>query len=61
MPIYVFQCADCGEEFEKIVDMGSTDAKCKTCGQESYRVYDKSCQFAAHNLPNGHIGARARK
>ena len=64
MPIYVYSCTQCDKDnssFEKYVDADERDnVKCPACGNEATRLYAESCLFAAHNLPNGHIAARAK-
>lgn len=64
MPIYVYSCTKCdnnGSSFEKYVDYQDRDnVICPACGGEAKRNYAESCLFAAHNLPNGHIAARAK-
>ena len=58
MPIYVFQCTDCKEKFEKLVKMGTDKTVCPKCESFSEKVFDESSLFTAHGLPNGHIGMR---
>lgn len=36
MPIYEFECGDCGERFEELVGAGAT-ASCPACGSEQTR------------------------
>ncbi|HNY66898.1 MAG TPA: zinc ribbon domain-containing protein [Deltaproteobacteria bacterium] len=33
MPIYEYQCRDCGEEFEKLVPMSAREPDCPRCGK----------------------------
>ncbi|MDI6821747.1 MAG: zinc ribbon domain-containing protein [Actinomycetota bacterium] len=37
MPIYIYKCRDCGQEFELLVGMGSSkeELKCKKCGSKN--------------------------
>jgi putative FmdB family regulatory protein len=37
MPIYEFECANCGETFEVILDMGKTAPPCPRCGGNDCR------------------------
>lgn len=32
MPIYEFECAECGERFEELLPMGTETATCASCG-----------------------------
>lgn len=32
MPIYEFECGDCGERFEELVAAGVGSARCRSCG-----------------------------
>jgi len=32
VPIYEFECAECGERFEALVDAGTESAECTNCG-----------------------------
>lgn len=34
MPIYEFECGECGERFEQLVAAGTEVAACPTCGAE---------------------------
>ena len=34
MPIYEFECAECGERFEELSAAGTESATCPTCGAE---------------------------
>lgn len=47
MPIYEFDCPDCGETFEKLIrdTSGQTKVVCPTCG--SVKVKRKLSAFAA--------------
>ena len=62
MPVYVYRCPKCKKDsIELYVDVKDRDdVKCPACGGEAKRNYAESCLFAAHNLPNGHIAARAK-
>ncbi|MCB0875791.1 MAG: zinc ribbon domain-containing protein [Solirubrobacterales bacterium] len=32
MPIYEFECGECGERFERLVPAGTDNAECPACG-----------------------------
>jgi putative FmdB family regulatory protein len=34
VPIYEFECGDCGERFEELAAMGTENARCPSCGAE---------------------------
>lgn len=34
MPIYEFECGECGERFEELVDAGTASASCPACAAE---------------------------
>jgi putative FmdB family regulatory protein len=34
VPIYEFECGECGERFEDLVAMGTDSAPCPACGAE---------------------------
>lgn len=38
VPIYEFECGDCGERFELLVEAGTGAAECVRCGAEAGRV-----------------------
>ncbi len=44
MPIYEYECRDCGRQFEKIVYRASSPTVCETCG--SSRVEKRYSAFA---------------
>ena len=48
MPIYEYQCQDCGTKFEKLVrkTSDSADIKCPSCGEQHLR--QEFSTFAAH-------------
>jgi putative FmdB family regulatory protein len=33
MPIYEYECADCGHSFERIMKVGETKPACPVCGR----------------------------
>jgi putative FmdB family regulatory protein len=37
MPVYEFQCEDCGERFEELVSSKATAVACPACGLERAR------------------------
>lgn len=37
MPIYEFECEECGERFEELVAAGATGVACPECGSERTR------------------------
>ncbi len=49
MPIYEYQCKDCGEEFERLVANSAEKAPCD-CGSEN--VKRMFSVFAAHTAGN---------
>jgi putative FmdB family regulatory protein len=53
MPIYEFQCSDCGKPFEKLVRSSSAVAEieCPTCG--SHTVQKKMSSFAIKGGSSG--------
>jgi putative FmdB family regulatory protein len=34
VPIYEFECSDCGDRFERLVDAGTASESCPSCGSE---------------------------
>ena len=46
MPIYEYQCEDCGTKFEKLVRRGENAVACPSCGQSHLRT--ELSTFAAH-------------
>ena len=49
MPIYDFECDECGARFEALVDAGTSSAACRNCGSErTHRRY--SAQAASFQL-----------
>jgi putative FmdB family regulatory protein len=34
MPMYEFECDSCGERFEALVDVGTSEQECRICGAE---------------------------
>lgn len=57
MPIYEYQCEDCGTEFEKLVRRsgGHDEVACPSCGDQHLSL--RLSTFAAH--ANGHANGRA--
>jgi putative FmdB family regulatory protein len=46
VPIYEFLCEGCGTRFERLVEAGTEEAACRSCGAErARRVY------SAHRAP----------
>ena len=37
MPIYEFDCEECGTRFEELVEAGTGSARCRDCGSERTR------------------------
>jgi putative FmdB family regulatory protein len=37
MPIYEFECEECGARFEELVDAGALDVGCEACGSTRTR------------------------
>lgn len=62
MPFYNFKCSNeqCGEAFDDLVKMGTTEVECTKCKQPAHKTID-SYKFVSTGLPNGHNGARATK
>jgi putative FmdB family regulatory protein len=58
VPLYEFDCADCGARFEEMVPAGAA-AACPACGGE--RVTRVFSQIAAARLPVGLHGRAARE
>jgi putative FmdB family regulatory protein len=56
VPLYEFDCGDCGARFEEIVPAGCT-APCPACGGE--RVTRAFSQIAAPRVPVGLTGKAA--
>ena len=46
MPIFEYQCKDCGTEFEKLVRRSGEAIECPSCGHD--HVAQKLSTFAAH-------------
>ena len=45
MPIYEFECDECGERFEALVDAGTTSVACHKCGSErTHRRYSAQAE-----------------
>ena len=60
MPIYEFECEDCGAEFEEIVSAGTASTACRQCGsQRTTRRY--SAQASAFKLVKSPGAARVQE
>lgn len=60
MPFYDYKCKECGHVMEsQLKKYTDKIIPCKECEGESEQQF--SGKFAAHGLPNGHIGVRAKK
>ena len=46
MPIYEYQCEDCGTRFEKLVRRGESASECPSCGQSHLKT--ELSTFSAH-------------
>jgi len=46
MPIYEYVCRDCGNQFEKLVRGGASQAECPSCGHSN--LAQVLSTFAAH-------------
>lgn len=58
MPIYEFECANCGKAFEVILGMGETSPSCPTCGGNECR---KLIGAPAVHIKTDHATARIEK
>lgn len=47
MPIFEYNCQDCGTDFEKLVRGSSTSVVCPNCGHD--HLTTRYSTFAAHN------------
>ncbi|WP_413779461.1 FmdB family zinc ribbon protein [Anaeroselena agilis] len=59
MPIYEFQCTECGRVFDMLCKVNTDDdkqVKC-VCGGEAKKTMG-SYKAIAHRLPNGHHAAK---
>ena len=60
MPFYDYKCTECEnlmpDQLKKFTDKV---IECSACGADAVQQF--SGKFAAHGLPNGHIGVRVRK
>jgi putative FmdB family regulatory protein len=45
MPIYLYHCSDCKEEFEEIVFSGKEPKACEKCGSENIKRIISSSSF----------------
>lgn len=43
MPLKEFKCPSCGEVFEKLVKLDTTEEKCPKCGEASGMNYTGKC------------------
>jgi putative FmdB family regulatory protein len=60
MPIYEFECAECGTRFEELVAAGTEGVACRNCGAErTQRVY--SAPGAPFNLVKTPAETRKRE
>jgi putative FmdB family regulatory protein len=60
MPIYEFECAQCGTRFEELVAAGTESVACRNCAAErSQRVY--SAPGAPFNLVKAPAGTRRQE
>ncbi|MBM4425130.1 MAG: zinc ribbon domain-containing protein [Chloroflexi bacterium] len=59
MPIYEYECADCGEEFEKLVKLSEAAAKpeCPNCGGK--HTQKRLSTFASHGFAKSAGGSIA--
>lgn len=55
MPIFEYECRECGAKFEKIVSSGARKVKCKKCS--SSRVEQRLSVFAVAATSNGGLSA----
>lgn len=56
MPMYTFKCTKCEHIEDYLVKMGTTETKCKKCGELATK--QMSYKFSSIGLPNGHITTR---
>jgi putative FmdB family regulatory protein len=60
MPLYEFECDECGARFEELVDAGTTAVACHRCGSErTGRRY--SAQAASFQLVKSPSDARRQQ
>lgn len=53
MPIYEYQCQECGEEFEKLVRFPSKQTECPHCGGKDVRKVISRFGFAMKEKDKG--------
>ncbi len=58
MPLYEYRCAQCGEEFEKLVRsfFGSKDVTCPACGSKSVERLISVFGLGGHGGDGGSCG-----
>jgi putative FmdB family regulatory protein len=52
VPIYEFECGECGERFESLVDAGTEAATCPRCGAEGAERRLSSFGLSRQPTPN---------
>ncbi len=54
MPVYVYKCAECGADYEKLrgISQSDSDLECPSCGQMG-RAKRKLATFAAFSKTDG--------
>jgi len=57
MPIFEFQCRDCGSKFEKIVSSDSNQVTCKNC--DSHKVAKLLSVFAVSGSSAKHASSES--
>jgi putative FmdB family regulatory protein len=60
MPIYEYQCLDCGHTFEKLQSLQESPASCPACGKEARRVMSASVGYVMKGTSHGGGGRGAR-
>jgi putative FmdB family regulatory protein len=60
MPIYEYQCSDCGRTFEKLQSLQERTAFCPTCGKEARKVMSASVGYVMKETGHGGGGRGAR-
>ena len=61
MPFYDYKCNDCGHVMhDQLKKYTEKIIECKQCNKNTAEQ-QFSGKFAAHGLPNGHIGSRVRR
>ncbi|MBL6975410.1 MAG: zinc ribbon domain-containing protein [Deltaproteobacteria bacterium] len=46
MPLYEFRCANCGDDFEELVPMGTSSIPCPACGGGKVSRKVSACGFS---------------